>query len=361
MKQWKETTEILARASQVAREGAGRQVALATVVRVEGSAYRRPGAKMLVEPTGRRSGGVSGGCLEDEVREVAAAVLRSGAPRLIHYETGADDETGWGLGLGCPGSVDVFVEALSPGDPLHDRIRDLLRGDAPFAVVTAIEGREPLGAVLVVAAEGATGSTGDLALDAALTTDARARLATGESGIHPAGDRRYFAEVLRPPPHLLLCGAGDDARPLAARACEAGFRVTVADHRPALLTPDRFSSEIRLVTARPEEGLGRLPIGPRTHAVVMTHSLTIDRDWIARLLDSAVAYIGVLGPRSRTDEILRRAGAADDPRVFAPVGLDLAADGAEQIALSVVAELLAVRAGRDGRHLRERTGAIHAG
>jgi xanthine/CO dehydrogenase XdhC/CoxF family maturation factor len=370
MKHWNETEEILARVAELL--SLGRSGALATVVGIRGSAYRRPGAKFLIEDDGRTVGGVSGGCLEADVREIAREVMRTGTPRLRHYETGSDDRVVWGLGLGCNGSVDVFIQPVGAfsGDTLS-ALRERLRGDHVFAVAIVVEGPDtgrslifpPLDrhgdgardAAAPVASQPASRDTAK-----ALRTAASARLDLCESGLDRAVDRAIFTDVLVPPPHLVICGAGDDARPVAACAAEAGFQVTVVDHRPAYLTSERFPAARRLLQMRPEECGGTFPLGPGTSVVLMTHSLALDREWLRRLLATGATYIGVLGPRARSEEILHQLGAEDDDRVFGPVGLDIGADGPEQIAISIVAELLAERARREPRHLRARGTPIHA-
>ncbi len=433
MNHWKETAEIVARLGEI--EAAGHRAALATVVRIVGSAYRRPGAKLLVEEGGGSLGSVSGGCLEADVREVAKAVLDSGQPWLRHYDT-ADESILWGLGLGCNGSVDVLVQPATTGPlkRLLPRLGELFAGDAPFALATLLPGgTEPptttgaspsgggrqeanAGAVVLVESGGLAAARGIAAagpgrgkpepapreLTDDLAARAQAALAAGASGVQEAGGRRIFVEVQQPPPHLLVCGAGDDAKPLVAYAADVGFRVTVIDHRPALLDPAWFAPASRRVVARPEDLDVDLPAPSRSLAVVKTHSLHHDREWVRRLLAAGLPYIGVLGPRARTESILRDvgaggagaagavAGAADAvaaartagaaarqgawgtasadggrpaaaERVFGPVGLDLGADGPRQVAVSIVAELLAFTAHREPRHLSERREAIHAG
>jgi xanthine dehydrogenase accessory factor len=337
MNHWKETAEIFARLAELTP--AGRRAALATVVRIVGSAYRRPGAKFLIEETGETLGSVSGGCLEADVREVAKGVLETGTPSLRHYSTGTDEDIVWGLGLGCNGLVDVFIQPATEGPlaELAGRLRELLTGDAAFAVATAIDGDEP-GATAIV------------------------EPGAGVDGVQAIGGRQVFVEVLPPPPHLVVCGAGDDARPLVAYAADVGFRVTVVDHRQGLMRPEWFPPKARLILARPEEPI-ELPPAARSLAVVKTHSLVHDREWVRRLLDAGVPYVGVLGPRARTETILREIGRddpADAERVFGPVGLDIGADGPRQVAMSIVAELLAFTAHREPRHLSERREAIHA-
>lgn len=364
MNHWKETAEILSRLAELT--AAGERAALATVVHIVGSAYRRPGAKLLIEETGSTLGSVSGGCLEADVREVAEAVIETGRPSLRHYRSGTDEDVVWGLGLGCSGLVDVFVQpaTVDPLAALSGRLQELLAGDSPFALATVVDGGEDLGATLVVGPEGTVyGSLGSADVDRLAVEQARSLMPTSRSGMQTIAGRGVFVEVLPPPPHLVVCGAGDDARPLVAYAADAGFRVTLVDHRPALLEPAWFPQVSRLLVARPEELAIALPRAARSLAVVKTHSLTHDREWVRRLLAAGLPYVGVLGPRQRTETILRDVGAenpADTERVFGPVGLDLGADGPRQVALAVIAELLAFTAQREPRHLCERREAIHA-
>jgi len=364
VKHWQETVEILSIAAVAAKGGRPAPVAVATVVRISGSAYRRPGAKLLVREDGGMSGSVSGGCLEADVREHALGVARAAAPKLLHYETGSDDRAPFGLGLGCNGAVDVFVQPMAT-PAFQEMVRHLsapLEGEQAVAVAMPVEGPAAGRSIVLVAGGRAEGSTGDAALDRRLPEHAADRLARGESSLDVIEGVKVFTEVLVPPPHLVVFGAGDDAIPLVRYALDAGFRVALVDHRPAYLEASRFPAAARRIPLRPEapDAAERLPLGRDTLALVKTHSLEKDREWTRRLLASEVAYVGVLGPRARVEEILRQLSAKADGRVFGPVGLDLGAEGPEQVGMSVVAELLAVRAGRSPRHLREKDGPIHA-
>jgi xanthine dehydrogenase accessory factor len=363
MNHWKETAEILSRLAEL--KAAGRRAALATVVQVTGSSYRRPGAKFLIEESGDTLGSVSGGCLEADVREVARQqVLATGVPGLRHYSTGADEDMVWGLGLGCNGMIDIFIQPATSGPlaELEESLRQLVAGDSPFALLTGVDGEDP-GAMLLLEPGGSVhGSLGAADLDAQAVEHARGLIRSGRSGVQKIAGRGVFVEVLPPPPHLVICGAGDDARPLVAYAADAGFRVTLVDHRPALLEADGFPQASQRLLARPDDRGIALPPGGRSLAVVKTHSLAIDREWVRRLLAEGLPYVGVLGPRARTESILQEIGAADSDaeRIFGPVGLDIGADGPRQVALSIVAELLAHIARREPRHLRESREPIHA-
>lgn len=358
---WKETTDIVDRIAQL--DSLGRSAAIATVVRITGSAYRRPGARLLVEDDGRTLGGVSGGCLEADVRDVARTMMRSRIPRLLHYDTGADDQIVWGLGLGCYGSVDVFVQSVDAPDvrDLLHAVRPLLHGDDPFAICTVISGPTDVGRSVVVDTHGVQAvSTGPQGPDRDLKRLADACLTSQVSTLHAVDSRLVFAEILAPLPRLVVCGAGEDARPLVAYASDSGYAVTVVDHRAAFLSSDRFPAARRLVELRPEDGPAALGIDSDTAVVIQTHSLAHDRDWLRHFLRTDASYIGLLGPRARTDQILRQIGEQASRRVYGPVGLDLGAEGPAQIAISIVAELLAVRADHTPQHLRDRGAAIHA-
>jgi xanthine/CO dehydrogenase XdhC/CoxF family maturation factor len=361
MKHWRETAELGARIIRLAE--LGERAVLATVVDIAGSAYRRPGAKFLIERDGKTLGSVSGGCLEADVCEVARSVIESGAARLLHYDTGSDDRTVWGLGLGCNGSVDVFVQSATEPAALDHlrRVSSYLRGSETFAASTIVDGPTHVGRSILVSSTGRReGSTGNHHLDLELQRVASAAVTRGVSRLNRLDSHLVFTDVLVAPPTLIVCGAGDDAVPLAAYAADAGFSVTVVDHRSGYLSAERFPAARRLVEARPDVHPDALGVDARTMVVVKTHAFAHDRDWLRLFLETEVSYIGLLGPHGRAAEILRQVGKGHDHRVFGPVGLDVGADGPEQIAISIVAELLAVHARQQAGHLRERGAAIHA-
>jgi xanthine dehydrogenase accessory factor len=361
MKHRRETGEIVARVGGVA--AAGRRAVLATAIRITGSSYRRPGAKFLIEDDGSTLGGVSGGCLEADVRVIALDVMRTGKPRLLHYDTGPDDRTIWGLGLGCNGSVDIFVQSVNepPASEILQAVHALLEEDAePLAIATIVVAPDGVGRSLVVDANGVlAGTTGRPELDGSIARVAAVRLVEGVSRLDDIDGRLVFTDVLPAPPRLIVCGAGDDARPLVSYAADVGFSVTVVDHRSAYLSAERFPSARRMVHLQPDEDVAALGVNAETFVVIKTHSFARDRDWVNVLAQAGAGYVGLLGPRARKDEIVGQLGL-NAAKVFGPVGLDVGADGPEQIAVSIVAELLAVRAGRDGGHLHKKVETIHA-
>lgn len=337
MKSWLETRQVLAQLA--AWHAAGVPCALATVIRVQGSAYRHEGAKLVVAADGRSAGNVSGGCLEEDVREVALRVIRTGVAERREYCGSVDEVAAWDLGVGCEGVVELYVEPVADA-----RIDERAHLDAESAFVSLTD----------LSTSERTVLSGEAA--ARWLSDGDARL------VSDAGAER-FADVLRPPPRLVVVSAGDDARHLAALASQVGFRVVVADRRPGLLTAARFPAPIRLVETDAARLGERVVLGSEDFAVVMTHNFADDTDFLRALLRAPVRYLGVLGPRQRTERILRilvAEGPVDASRIFGPVGLDIGTDGAEQVALAVVAEMLAVRSGRRPRSLRERRAPIHA-
>lgn len=337
MKAWLETRQVLEQLAEW--QAAGVPCALATVLRVRGSAYRHEGAKLVVAADGRHAGNVSGGCLEADVREVAQRVIRSGASEMREYCGSVDEIRAWDLGVGCEGVVEVFVE---PVRDARDAERAMLAAEQAHVVVTELATR---------------------ARECIDLTTARARgLVSNDAAQSELIDGR-FVDVMLPPPRLLVVSAGDDARHLAQLAAAVGFRVLVADRRPGLLTAERFPAPLRRVETDAAQLNERVVLDADSFAVVMTHDFADDTAYLRALLRTPAKYLGVLGPRQRTERILgilRADVAVDESRIFGPVGLDIGTDGAEQVALSVVAEMLAVRSGRRPQSLRERRAPIHA-
>ncbi len=339
----------------------GQRAALATVVRVKGSAYRREGTRMLVLDDASQVCMLSGGCLEGEVVESALGVIESGIPEVVHYDL-SEDAT-WGLGLGCGGSVDVRLERVEQGAVTLLWLEALRTGEAAALCVPLTgEGR------LFIQGERVQGKLSDPALHAFALTAARARLSTRDpraATVTAPGGQEVFIDVNAPAPELLIYGAGHDAQPLSAQALALGSRVTVVDPRGAYLTPGRFPGAALLRLA-PEELQERLELSPRTQAIMMNHHLDRDRVCLWHALRSSAAFIGVLGPRSRYGQLLdalAEEGLHATPdqleRVHSPVGLSLGAEAPEEVAMSILSELMAWRRGAAGRPLNGHEGPIH--
>jgi xanthine dehydrogenase accessory factor len=313
---------------------------LATLVAVEGSSYRRPGARMLI--TGGRAsvGSISGGCLEEDLIERSRRVDDIGHAELVVYDTAVENDIVWGVGLGCHGIVRILLEPLAPRPE--------------WAVALGENLRTGRATDLVVVWDNPDGPVGTRLKDDPMV---------GRQG---RGDG-IFNERVDPPTSLTIFGAGDDARPLARMALELGWRVTMADPRSAMLTAERFPGVSALVLGPAEELVARSSPLPGSLAVVMTHHYRNDIPLLLHLLPLTLSYLGLLGPRRRTERILADIAARGlvvtpdmRSRLRAPVGLDLGAEAPEEVALSIIAEMASVLSGRDARPLRERERPIHA-
>lgn len=298
----KEIKEILERVSAFAD---GEKAIMATVVDVRGSSYRLPGARMLMLENGDTFGMVSGGCLEADVLERAKKVLKSRRAEVFTYDTTNDENSVFSLNMGCRGVVQILLEPIGKDSPLISEMR-------------------------------------------------------------AAYDNREASENIKPPIAVPLFGAGADAVPLVRIASELGWQVTVYDHRPAFLTEERFPSAKKLILQNIDEPLTEFASDRRTAAVIMTHNYTRDRFVLPTLLNSEVFYIGALGPKRRTEQILDELTAGGEnfteeqfSRLYAPAGLDIGADTPECIALSIIAEIQSVMKNRDGGNLRDRKGSIY--
>jgi xanthine/CO dehydrogenase XdhC/CoxF family maturation factor len=361
----------------------GERCALATVVSVEGSSYRRPGARMLVCEGGSSTGTISAGCLETDVVEHAKRVIRAGAAKLVEYDTASTgEEMAWGLGLGCNGVVRVLVEPLGPASLYVEALRrscDGRAGTAPITVATVYQhttsdsilaaGRVEVGARLFIAKGGETGRENLCDEVAALVEgDVRA----GAAGVRVyevvGGSVKVFVETLSSPVPLIVFGAGHDALPVVELARGLGWQTEVVDPlaRPASLS--RFATADKVTLARPEEVGARVSITPRTLALLMSHNYSHDLELLKFLLASPARYVGVMGPRKRTERMLGELAAGDEAfrlveeereRLYSPAGLDIGANAPAEIALSIIAEMRAVLDGRRGGMLRERRGSIH--
>jgi xanthine dehydrogenase accessory factor len=355
----------------------GQEAVLATVVRIEGSTYRRPGARLLILDDGRRIGSVSGGCLEDEVGRKAWWLTGDG-PTVRRYSTREEDD-GARYGSGCEGVVDVLLERLR-GDAAHDVPHLQLLADChrrrragAAAVVIGVGGgsagaasRARIGDRVLAGAGGAIERhCDDPAAADAMAAGVESCLAARRSAEEERGGVQVFIEYIPPPRSLVVFGAGFDALPVVRMASELGWHVTVADGRIDRARRDRFPLADEVAAVDPARPLESVEVPEGAACVLMTHSADQDRALLAALAPLPVSYLGILGPRRRTEQLLRELGeaggsAARPPRLHSPVGLDLGSETPEEIALAIVAEIQASFAQRDGRPLRDRAdGRIH--
>ncbi|MFC8144565.1 XdhC family protein [Streptomyces paradoxus] len=350
---------------------AGVPFGLATVVGVSRSAPRDPGAAMAVGPDEQVVGSVSGGCVEGAVFDLAQEVAAGGEARLETF--GYSDEDAFAVGLTCGGEITVLVRAVThERDPGFGAVADAVAAGEPVTVATVIDGPAPRGAALAVWPDRTLGTLGASGLDAAVTADARGELALGATGLRhygPEGQRRedsvsVFLQSFAPPPRMLVFGAIDYAAAVARVGDFLGYRVTVCDARPVFATPRRFPEGVEVVAQWPHRYLRETDTDERTVICVLTHDPKFDVPLLTEALRRPAAYIGAMGSRRTHADRARRlaeAGLTESElsRLRSPVGLDLGARTPEEVAVSVAAEIVALRWGGSGAPLTVTEGAVH--
>jgi xanthine/CO dehydrogenase XdhC/CoxF family maturation factor len=349
---------------------AGEETILATVVKVEGSAYRRPGARMLIPLHGRTVGTVSGGCLEQDLAKKAWWLTDSGEPLVRRYSTGAtededDEQNALTFGLGCNGTVFVLLERLrakspAPAIELLRRVRDRQQPAAMATVIgTSRNAGVRVGERLLSDTEASLRSPH---LTDAIRHDLHKALAQKKSSkrlyTDARGEVEVFIEYLAPPPRLLIFGAGHDAQPLVRMAKLLDWHVTVVDSRSHFARAERFPQADAVVFASLDNPFDLCPLIDGAAVAVMTHSYRQDRHWLGLALQASPAYLGQLGPRERTERLLAEIGPGASALHY-PMGLDLGGDAPQSVALAILAEMTAVMNQRQGGMLRHRSKPIH--
>jgi len=350
------------------------EAAVVTVAAVEGSAYRRPGAKMLVPVDGGNVGAVTAGCLEKPVIDLATGIIEAGTPRLEVFDMIETDDDSWGLGLGCNGIIDLFIEPL---DASVDRPLATLADGDPATVVTVVESTdETLVGNRVVTGHGE--DRHEVPEREPIPTAVLDAVSATVDQLHGTGETRtvevevdgatvtVLTDSMLPSAELLLFGSQNDLPPLADLAADVGFRVTVHSPRGAV-DDGTFPGADTVITGHPSTVADSVGADEHTYAVVMSHNFVDDRIAVETLLsETAVPYVGIMGPRTRFED-LRESMTSDGmelsksalDRLSTPVGLDLGGGEPIEIALSIVSEVLAVSNGRDGGRLRDSEGPIH--
>ncbi len=355
----------------------GEPYALATVVKVAGSTYRRPGARMFLGGRTTAIGAVSGGCLESDIVERASGVVASGQPITVTYDTSTDNDIIMGLGIGCEGVIEVLIELLPAAGSVdyHAFLKECISEGHTglLATVFAVNNIKDTGIgnrLILRQNDAITDDIDNPKLRDAVITDARQVVLTGISVVKDyrigAGAAEVLLEVIRPPVSLLVFGAGHDASPVVQIAKYLGWRATVVDSREAYADTNRFPHADRIVICQADEVVRHVALDARTVAVVMTHNYRSDRVLLQTLLNSPVRYVGALGPRSRTERLVNEMkddGFSFTPeqldRLFSPIGLDIGAETPEEIALSIIGEIQAFLNKRKGGWLKDRRGPIH--
>ncbi len=349
---------------------AGRKVTIATVVKVYKSAPRPAGAVMAVNDRGEVFGSVSGGCVESALFDEASEILASDRPKLITY--GISDDQAFEVGLTCGGTIEVFAERLDAAPHLMSELAGALRAEQPVLVATVINSGA-IGSKLLIRAESVTGSTGLPGLDAALVAEGRDMLLKGTTGLRRFGssgeqggeDLTVFMESFAPTPRMIVFGAIDFAVATVRIGKFLGYRVTLCDARSTFATPARFPDADEVVVQWPHEYLAGTVVGPRDAIAVLTHDSKFDIPALIEALKTPAAYIAVLGSRKtherRQQELLEAGVSPNDlARLSSPVGLDIGGNTPEEMAVSLAAELIALRNGRSGGRLSHSAGRIHS-
>lgn len=325
--------------------GENKSIAIATVIQTWGSSPRRAGAKMAITPDGKITGSVSGGCVEGAVFDTGVEVLKTNRPQLLHF--GVADETAWEVGLACGGSIDIFVQPLAPEAFKH--LRSVITEERPAVNISVVRGPdELLGRELLLRDDGSVTGTISDELDPRALDIAKETLASGES--HRAmlnDDVEIFADAMLPPPTLIAVGGVHITIALMTLAKTLGYRTVVVDPRSAFGNETRFPNVDQLIPLWPQEAFQKIPMTRSTAVAMLTHDPKLDDPALKIALASDAFYVGALG--SKTTQAKRRQRLLDDglteaqlDRLHGPIGLDLGAGTPEEIAMSIMAEIVAV-------------------
>lgn len=342
------------------------KTALATVVHVSGSSYRRPGARMLVTENGQLTGAISGGCLEGDALRKAVLAITQGRNKLVIYDTTDEDDARLGVQLGCNGIVSILFEPIEADNAHHpvQLLRSVLAERKPAVLVTGYSLNQ----------NAHVGTTAMADLPAVVLTQLQSTVATvltEQQSVHidlpiATNQQHFFVEYCRPSIALVVVGAGNDALPLVNMAHTLGWEITVVDGRASHATTQRFPLADHIIVAKPKEATAQLQTDERTALVLMTHNYNYDLEMLQQLPATHIAYIGMLGPASKRNRLLDELAQkgivfADNflEKIYGPTGIDLGAETAAEIALSITAEIMSVLQDTLPAHLREKQQAIH--
>ena len=353
----------------------GKQTALATVVHVEGSSYRRPGARMLIEDDGQLTGAISGGCLEGDALRKALLVMSEKRSKLVTYDTMDDDDAKFGVGLGCNGIIQVLIEPIdetNPNNPIRflKAVNEKRQQSVLVTLFSLQDKKDPQYGTCLLVMEDKTIIDTTPVLKDVLIHDAEEAMIYQASSfknyISNDHDLTAFIEVIKPPLSVIIIGAGNDVIPLVDMADILGWETTVIDGRANYAKKERFTSACQVLVSKPEQVLDQVEIDERTIFLLMTHNYNYDKAMLKELIQKNITYIGMLGPKKKRERILNE--FKDEGLVFteqqlsvlhSPVGLDIGAETSEEIALSILAEIKAFFANKDVQSLRKIKEVIH--
>jgi xanthine dehydrogenase accessory factor len=353
----------------------GKQTALATVVHVDGSSYRRPGARMLIEDDGQLTGAISGGCLEGDALRKALLVITEKRSRLVTYDTMDDDDAKFGVGLGCNGIIQVLIEPInetSVNNPIKflKAVNEKRQQSILVTLFSLQDKKSPQYGTCLLMKEDKTIIDTAPVLKDVLIHDAEEvminQVSSFKNYISNDHDLTAFIEVIKSPVSVIIIGAGNDVIPLVDMADILGWETTVIDGRANYAKKQRFASACQVLISKPEQALKQIEIDERTVILLMTHNYNYDKAMLKQLLQKNVTYIGMLGPKNKRERILnefKEEGlvftAQQISSLHSPVGLDIGAETSEEIALSILAEIKAFFANKDVQSLRKIKEVIH--
>jgi len=358
-----------------------RKAALATVVKVSGSSYRSPGARMLITDDGRWTGSISGGCLEGDALRKARQVMASGKPLTVTYDTHEESNQNLGIGLGCNGIIDVLIEPIETAQQNNpiETFKDFINTRQPAALATifAVHASENAslpaqpGEKLLITPDGDTlrnfeSDQVSEIIKKDLKTTFQSRKSEAKTYTIDDIQVEVFLELIQPSIELIIFGGGFDARPVSQLAKTLGWQVTVTDECVAHIAPLFFPTADNLSLCNRQFIERDFPISPYTACILMSHNYEYDRDVLRTLLKTPTPYIGILGPRKRFDKMITEFEglqitftATDLHRIHSPIGLDIGAETPDEIALAIISEIQSKFAARSGGYLKYRTGPIH--
>jgi xanthine dehydrogenase accessory factor len=348
------------------------KAALATVVKVRGSSYRSPGARMIITDDGRWTGSISGGCLEGDALRKARQVMLEKTTITVTYDTSEESNQNLGIGLGCNGIIDVLIEAIDPSQE-HNTIKEfqtLMQRNEPVAIATVFNSEHNGEKVFFSNTDLSISTISDPDLHAKIIEDVGPIFSNGKSFIKEYETRtskhEVFFELIQPSINLILFGAGFDARPVCELAKALGWNVQVTDECVAHIAPVFFPGADKLSLCHRDFVDRDFIITPYTACVLMSHNYEYDRDVLKKVLRSPSSYIGILGPRKRFDKMVTELSnqgieftADDHHRIHSPIGLDIGAETPDEIALSILSEIQGKFSNRSGGFLKYRDAPIH--
>jgi len=351
----------------------GKKVALATVVQVDGSAYRRPGARMLVSEDGELTGAISGGCLEGDALRKAQTVIFQQKSMLVTYDTTDEDDQKFGVGLGCNGIIHVLIEPIDYQNTINpiELLKIAIQNRVFCRLITVFSVKyskqEQIGTKILLKENQVIGDKE--CLEKSLWIQIQHELKASDSKHHiirtyeTFDDVQVFIESIKPTIRILLFGAGNDTVPLARMADILGLEVIVIDGRKNLATTQRFPSAMKIITGSGDEVVEQLETDINTAALLMTHNFEYEAQVLEDLMPMGLPYVGILGPKKKSEKLIEKLVnkgiTVNQATIYSPMGLDIGAEGSEEIALSILAEVKAVLAKKQATFLRNKIGPIH--